>query len=53
MSSVCSFFWPTLYINFQYVCGIHVVGNEMKWFTFYAPPCMFSVDTSLIQVTNN
>ena len=34
MSSVCSFFWPTLYINFQYVCGIHVVGNEMKWFTF-------------------
>ena len=20
--------------NFQYVCRIHVVGNEMKWFTF-------------------
>jgi len=24
----------------QYVCGIHVVGNEMTWSTFYAPPCI-------------
>jgi len=21
------------------VCGIHAVGNEMKWSTVYAPPC--------------
>jgi len=21
--------------NFQYVCGIHVMSNEMKWSTFF------------------
>ena len=25
---------------FSYACGIHVVGNEMKWSTFYVPPCI-------------
>lgn len=23
------------------VCGIHLVGNETKWSTFYAPPCRY------------
>jgi len=25
--------------HFQYVCGIHIVGYEMKWSSFYVPPC--------------
>jgi len=25
--------------NFQYVCGIDFVSNEMKLSTFYVPPC--------------
>ena len=28
------------YRNFQYMCGIHVLGNGMIWLTFYAPPCI-------------
>jgi len=28
--------------NSQFVCGIHIDGNEMKWSTLYVPLCIFN-----------
>jgi len=37
------------YRNFQYVCGMHIVGIELKWSTFfYAPFCISMQSTGLV-----
>ena len=33
------------------MCGVHVVGNEVKWSTFYALPCTYGKCNILLTKT--